>query len=1307
MGGLIVTIRKPHSETDPAATAEGHRLVDQTLDEALLSGLVNHMFDGFAVLSPEGVHLHVNPALCEMTGFSREELIGTGLPHPYWPPEDLDDMAAGIGRDLSGDPTPKATVFMRKDGTRFPVLIAPSVARDEAGRPTLLVTSFKDVTALNESQAALRESEQRLALAKEAAALGIYDLDVVTGSLRWDTRIRALWGVGPDEPVSMETVYAGIHPDDRDLVRAGIERQFDPAGDGSFTAEYRVISLADGRERCVSETGTTIFRDGRAVRAVGSVQDITDRKEAEEELRANRALLKAVVEGTTDAIYVKDRDGRYLLFNDAAERAVGKPAGDVLGKDDLALFPADEARVVMDGDRRVMESGAVSTYEEPVTLADGALHTFASTKGPVRDAAGQVIGIFGVARDMTDQLRAQEALRAGEALRDQVERVAHVGSWRWDLATMKVSATPETFRLFDVDPVSFDGDALPILEQRTHPDDWPGFRRGISAALEGGASGHRELRVVLPDGSERTLRNEWEAEHDPAGRAIALVGYFQDVTERRRAEEAVRASRALFETAFRASPDAMAIVRLSDGRLVDVNDNWIALYGHSRERALAGTTLSLGVWADPSDRDGLIEELTRSGGVHDVEYRQRRASGEAFDCLFSASVVTWDGEPHVLTSIRDITEAKRVQEELRFTRFAVEHAGDSVFWMSTDGAVLHANRTACAALGYQPEECQSLTIHDIDPDNGPERWPGHVEELRSARSLRFETRHRTADGRDIPVEVTANYLEFEGEGFILSFARDIAQRRLSQEALRRSEANFRSLVESGSDVFVRYGLDLRYLYVSPVMSQYLDVRPKDLIGKTHREAGFPDELADLFDDALRRAVKTGETIEVEFSIADRAGGPMFLEARVYPEFDPEGPPSAVVTVTRDVTARKLAEDALRESEALFQSILSASPDDITITDLEGRVRMASPSALTMFGNERMEEILGRPLTEFLVPEDRERALVSIALMHQGVFGGPGEYLALRMDGSTFPMEVNGEFIRDADGHPAGLVFIVRDITERNRAVEALRESEVMRDVSESVAHVGSWSFDMATQQATWSPEMYRLFGASEKEPLGDSWSVLERRVHPDDLAGLRQTTAAVLESGEPQPAEFRVILESGEERVLHGDATMERDEAGRAVRLFGYYQDVTEIRRAHRQVRRLNAELERRVVSRTAQLEAANKELEAFAYSVSHDLRAPLRAIDGFSQMVVEDAGDKLGRRRPARTSTASARQPSAWPSSSTTCSISRGPRARTCCRGARGRERHGERRCSTSCARPSRSAGWRSSSRPASWPRPIAACCA
>ena len=144
---------------------------------------------------------------------------------------------------------------------------------------------------------------------------------------------------------------------------------------------------------------------------VSITRDITGRREVEEALRSKEALLSGIIEGTTDAVFVKDNHGRYLLVNAAMEAYLGRPAWEFLGRDDTQLFSADEARAVMEHDRQVMEQDGVETREETITLAGGRLAVFQSTKGPLHDAHGAVVGMFCMSRDMTDFKQAEKALR--------------------------------------------------------------------------------------------------------------------------------------------------------------------------------------------------------------------------------------------------------------------------------------------------------------------------------------------------------------------------------------------------------------------------------------------------------------------------------------------------------------------------------------------------------------------------------------------------------------------------------------------------------------------------------------------------------------------------------------------------------------------------------------------------------------------------------------------------------------------------------------------------------------------------------
>lgn len=200
-----------------------------------------------------------------------------------------------------------------------------------------------------------------------------------------------------------------------------------------------------------------------------------------------------------------------------------------------------------------------------------------------------------------------------------------------------------------------------------------------------------------------------------------------------------------------------------------------------------------------------------------------------------------------------------------------------------------------------------------------------------------------------------------------------------------------------------------------------------------------------------------------------------------------------------------------------------------------------------------------------------------------------------------------------------------EVAERKSAESRLRENDLRLTEAQEIARLGSWEWTLATQKVAWSDEVYRICGLLPHK-FGGGYEDFLALAHPDDRAALREALVAACAAREPLALDYRIIHPDGAVRFLHAQAKPVLDDAGRVVRLLGTLQDVSERRRAEQAIQDLNRELQARMTD----LAMVNKELEGFSYSVSHDLRAPLRAIDGFSRMLIEDCGPKLdaeGRR--------------------------------------------------------------------------------
>lgn len=364
------------------------------------------------------------------------------------------------------------------------------------------------------------------------------------------------------------------------------------------------------------------------------------------------ALLQSLVEASPDAIFVKDQHGRYQLFNAAAARLVGKPAAQVIGQDDRALFDADQAALVLANDRQVLAMGQDLTFEEVLDTVAGQ-RTFQALKGPLRGAAGQVTGLYGISRDITPRRQAERALQVSE----QRYRLAasHGQIWDWSADTGHLVVAPE-FWLVQGWPVPPLDNSLAQFEARLHPDDLPRFRAALTGHLQRRERYRLEFRMRHLDGSWRWFHTQGQAVWDARGRAIYMAGTTFDITERKGAEDALRESEAYRRLVFEQLADGVLLID-STLRVLDANPQALAMLGYTRDDLLH---LSLhGLLAD-RDVPRLAGERMRllSGETHVDEWVYQRADGTQFPA--EVSVRALDGQRHVKV-LRDIS-ARRATE---------------------------------------------------------------------------------------------------------------------------------------------------------------------------------------------------------------------------------------------------------------------------------------------------------------------------------------------------------------------------------------------------------------------------------------------------------------------------------------------------------------------------------------------------------------------------------------------------------------------------------------------------------------------
>lgn len=310
-----------------------------------------------------------------------------------------------------------------------------------------------------------------------------------------------------------------------------------------------------------------------------------------------------------------------------------------------------------------------------------------------------------------------------------------------------------------------------------------------------------------------------------------------------------------------------------------------------------------------------------------------------------------------------------------------------------------------------------------------------------------------------------------------------------------------------------------------------------------------------------------------------------------------------------------------ESESRLRRITDNMLDMIAQTDTNWKYEYVSPSHTSILGYET-DEMLKKSVLDLVYYEDRRRVVTFLQKALQGSKLGSIEFRCKNKKGDLLWIELVGNFLFDDHGRISGAIFGSRDITERRRAEEALRDSEEKYREIMGAIEEGFYEVDIFGNFTFFNDSLCRITGYTRKELLEKSSKILSR-----DSGEVSRWLKKVAATGKPENSLIWTFTNiDGSEKFVEVSISLIKDKQGNRLGFRGMIRDVTERRIAEEEIRIMNEELENRVAERTAQLEAANRELEAFSYSVSHDLRAPLRSIDGFSTAIVEDYNEKLDK---------------------------------------------------------------------------------
>jgi PAS domain S-box-containing protein len=582
-----------------------------------------------------------------------------------------------------------------------------------------------------QAKEAARQSRDELHLTLEGSRVGTWNWDVHTGKLCWSDNVEGIHCLAPGTfGGTFEAFLNCVYAEDRDSVLRSIRSAVEGVED--YEIEYRFI-CADGSLRWMGGRGRMLYdAAGQPLRMHGVCTDITRRKQAEASLRQSYDLLHAVTEGTTDAVFVKDRQSRYLMINTAGARFLGKTVAEVLGKDDMELLPAETGRSFMESDRHILATGVAQTSEDVGTAA-GVTRTYLSTKAPYRDAQGNVIGVIGISRDISERKRAEERFRL-------VVESAPSGMLMINREGRIVLVNALTEKMFGYGRGELLGQPVELLVPDRFRGDHPAYRAGFFADPTARAmGGGRELCGRRRDGSEFSV--EIGLTPITMAEGLFVLGAIVDISERKRAKEMQSRLAAIVES----SEDAILSKDLN-GIILTWNRAAEKMYGYAAAEVVGQPILRL----VPPERAGelsmILEHVNGDERLENYETVQLRKDGMRIEVALNISPMP-DATGRVTGAsviARDITSRKRSERRLAAVQAVTSALARSVSLEEASAPVL---QTLGKTLG-----CDLGVLWEVDAGADLLRCAGvwHLPDIEGTAFERFSGHIALAPGEGLP-----------------------------------------------------------------------------------------------------------------------------------------------------------------------------------------------------------------------------------------------------------------------------------------------------------------------------------------------------------------------------------------------------------------------------------------------------------------------------------------------------------------------------------------------------------------------------
>jgi len=1038
------------------------------------------------------------------------------------------------------------------------------------------------------------EANAALSQLLEATGVGYWEYDHLADRVSFSNKLRD-W-LGNDFPAlagsGLRDWFARIHPEDRASVEAAVRNAIDT--DAAFITEYR-FAKADGNWLWLHARGHVAERDaeGQALRSIGIKTDITDRKQQEELFQLQQAFNQVLLNSPNrETLYTGlldtvlrlsqlDGGGIYIIRPDGGYHLV---ASQGIGADFLAeaseIEPDSSRAQILDAGRTLcscIDGGPACTHLETIRLpnfqAEGITALLvlpvsengrisASLNLASKHVRSMPVVVTRFLETLVRQFgQALERLTAQETA--QQERLNLDGFFQ--AITDFVFVLDEQARILHFNPavktrLGYDDSLLGQSILAVHPQRVHAEAMQVVGEMLAGQRESCPLPLRHADGSEimvdtRIVRGTW-------GGQPALLGISRDISALVETRNQLERERGFLKTLVQTIPD---LVWLKDPRGVYLacNPRFEQMYGAS-EAEIIGKT-------DYDFVDAARADFFRANDHAAAMARQPRINEEwlsfakgGYRGLFETTktaMLTAEGDLiGVLGIAHDITVAREADNR---RRQLMEISRDGIAIVNQDHQVIDANQRFAEMLGYSEAEVLGLHTWDYESNLSEAQVREQFADL-SNISVTFESRHRRKDGSFYEVEVSATGTSINGSNVVITVTRDISARKAAERALHDSEERFHNLFDSMSEgvalhemLFDAAGTAVEYqiVEVNTAFQSILGIDPVNVLGHRSCEAYGVDAPPYLHEFAEVVAQRRPIQFESWFAPLQK-----YFSISVTPWRD-----NGFATIFTDITERKHADQALRESEERLSSLFKQAADGIVLIDAEtlafAEFNDAACQALGYSRDEFAQLELSKINTTF-TPQLLREAIDSIVATGERDF----ETIHLHKDGSPRNVEISNRVVRTKGR--TYVVAIWTDITQRKAADIALREAELRWKFALEGSGLGVWDWNVATGEIFFSPLWLNMIGYLPGE-IANNFESFSSLLHPEDKAHLLSTVQGYFNAETPDyVVDFRMRHQAGGWKWIQARGLLvARDADDQPLRMIGVHVDIDQRKQAEEKLR--------------------------------------------------------------------------------------------------------------------------------------------